>query len=104
LKPLVFPDRITVLHKIQPLQENNPDNFTLEVIILSEKHRRVAARCVEDIVIYDYKAGSKAPMPEWVYQVMVEVQNEQTEWQKKCLARLQELDKAISTIETQNGY
>lgn len=104
VKPLVFPDRVTVLHKIQPLKESNPENFTLEVVILSEKNRRVAAKCLEDIVIYDYKVGGKAPMPDFLYQILLQVQNEQTEWQKKCLSRLQELDRAVSEIEQQNGY
>lgn len=30
--------------------------------MLSERHQRPAARCFEDIVLYDYRAGRKVPL------------------------------------------
>lgn len=38
------------------------DHFLLDVMILSERHRRPAARCVEDIVVYDYGKARKSPL------------------------------------------
>lgn len=32
-------------------------------MILSEAQRRPAARCIEDIVVYDYRAAKKSPLP-----------------------------------------
>ena len=32
------------------------------MVILSELHKRPAARCVEDIVVYDYRSARKAPL------------------------------------------
>ncbi len=45
-----------------PLPTASTDSFILDVIIMSERHQRVAARCVEDIVVYDYKAGKKTAL------------------------------------------
>jgi len=35
----------------------------LDVLILSEKHQRPAARCVEDIVMYNYKPDDPTQKP-----------------------------------------
>jgi hypothetical protein len=63
-----YPDRVTVLHKLRSEPQLDTDHFILDVLILSELHRRPAARCVEDIVVYDYKLATKAPL----YPFMVE--------------------------------
>lgn len=56
---MTFPDRVTVYHKLRSLPKSDDDSFHLDVIILSEKHRCPAARCVEDIVLYDYRTARK---------------------------------------------
>ena len=63
---MVYPDRVTVLHKLRTKPEAESDHFILDVLILSERHRRIAARCEEDIVVYDYKLGRKSPMQAFV--------------------------------------
>ncbi|KAF2144410.1 uncharacterized protein K452DRAFT_266212 [Aplosporella prunicola CBS 121167] len=60
--PMTYPDRVTVLHKLRSEPSPDTDSFILDVIILSEVHRRAAARCVEDVVVYDYKRARKAPL------------------------------------------
>jgi hypothetical protein len=57
-----WPDRVTVFHKLRELPSPSTESFILDVIILSERHQRVAARCVEDIVVYDYRKGKKVPL------------------------------------------
>ncbi|KAF8422414.1 thioesterase-like superfamily-domain-containing protein [Tirmania nivea] len=61
--PMEWPDKVSVYHKLSIVSS---DSFTLDVMILSEKSQHPAARCMEDIVIYDYKAAGKAPVPEWM--------------------------------------
>ena len=103
-KPLVFPDRITVLHKLRPTLKPDSDSFTLDALILSEKHRRVAAKCVEEIVVYDYRLGKKAPMDDWVYKGLNRIVEEQELWKQQCQLKLRELDEAVEDVERQNGY
>ncbi|EDU49257.1 conserved hypothetical protein [Pyrenophora tritici-repentis Pt-1C-BFP] len=62
-QPMKWPDRITVLHKLRDNPTENTDHFILDVLILSEAHRRPAARCVEDIVVYDYQTAKKSSLP-----------------------------------------
>ena len=57
-----WPDRVSVYHKLRELPSPSTDSFILDVVILSELHHRVAARCVEDIVVYDYRKGQKVPL------------------------------------------
>ncbi|KAF2260964.1 hypothetical protein CC78DRAFT_536000 [Lojkania enalia] len=70
--PMKYPDRVTVLHKLRKRPEPNIDHFILDVLILSELHRRPAARCVEDIVVYDYKAAQKAPLEPFMVEKLQE--------------------------------
>lgn len=56
---MTWPDRISVYHKLQSTPGPLCDSFGLDVIILSEQHQRAAARCVEDLVVYNYRRGTK---------------------------------------------
>ena len=78
-KPLKYPDRVTVLHKLRDKPTSDTDHFILDVLILSELHRRPAARCVEDIVVYDYKAARKSPLKPFMiakFREMFELQEQ----------------------------
>lgn len=56
---MTWPDRISVYHRLQRKPDPSCDSFGLDVMILSERHQRVAARLVEDLVVYDYRQGIK---------------------------------------------
>ncbi|KAL5429957.1 hypothetical protein PMIN06_012645 [Paraphaeosphaeria minitans] len=75
--PITYPDRVTVLHKLRSMPKADTDHFILDVMILSELHRRVAARCVEDIVMYDYGAGKKSSMEPFMVDALLETFNQQ---------------------------
>jgi len=55
-----------------PTTDPAPTSFTLDCVVLSHKHRRVAARLEEDIVIYDYRAGTKTELPRFAAEVFRE--------------------------------
>lgn len=54
--------------------------------MLSHKHRRLAARLEEDIVVYDYRAGAKAALPAFA----VEAFRETFQLQQAEMARARE--------------
>jgi hypothetical protein len=90
-----------VLHKLRDRPVPNTDHFTLDVLILSEAHRRAAARCVEDIVVYDYKQSKKSPlMPFMVdkFQETFDLQEQAKERNgnrvRTLLGRVRELEKS----------
>lgn len=59
LKPLAYPDQITVGAKVKSIGKSS---FVLEYIIVSEK-TGVSASGEEVIVIYDYNNSKKAELP-----------------------------------------
>lgn len=63
---MAWPDRISVYHKLRASPTASTDSFILDVLILSERHQRPAARCVEDIVVYDYRRGVKSPLRDFM--------------------------------------
>lgn len=98
--PMTWPDRVTVLHKLRSEPSNETDSFILDVIILSERHRRPAARCVEDIVVYDYKQGKKAPLPSFMLEQFRETFALQEAAKKKYSERVIHLSKQVRELET----
>ncbi|KAA8914287.1 thioesterase-like superfamily-domain-containing protein, partial [Sphaerosporella brunnea] len=100
--PMEFPDKVTVYHKLADVKQ---DSFTLDVIILSEKHQRVAARCWEDIVVYNYKPSDaaqkpgKAPIPQFVQEVFDETLRQQKEVREDASEEIQEIQRQINNLE-----
>ena len=87
-KPLVYPDRVSVYHKLASLPTAADTSLVLDCVVLSHKHRRPAARTAEDVVIYDYRQGQKTTMPPFVLDVF------QATW------HLQELEKQRARTRT----
>ena len=88
-----------MLHKIGKLPSRDADNFTLNGIVLSEKHRRVAARFTEEIVVYDYRTKKKVAMDGWMADAFEELFHEQENWRAYCTRKSMELHKVMSSVE-----
>jgi hypothetical protein len=78
-----------------------PDKFALEVAIISETKRRIVCRCTEDIQMYDYQAGKKASMDEWLYESLKQVVLAQNAWMAECQAALKALEDKAHELELQ---
>lgn len=96
-----WPDRVTVFHRLRTLPTENTDSFTLDVLILSELHRRPAARCVEDIVLYDYRKAKKIPLRPYMleqfrktYQLQEDAKRKYGDRVTVLIKRVEELEKA----------
>ncbi len=61
--PLTYPDTISVGVRVT---EMGQDRFTMAFRVVSHRHQRVAAEGDGLIVVYDYRAGRKAPIPQEV--------------------------------------
>ncbi|KAF2459681.1 thioesterase-like superfamily-domain-containing protein [Lineolata rhizophorae] len=104
--PMTYPDRITVLHKLRSPPSSSSSSssspqsdLTLDVLILSELHRRPAARCVEELVLYDYRAGRKARMPDWMVEVLSRTWAEQEEAKVLWGGRARDLEERVRELE-----
>jgi hypothetical protein len=94
-----WPDRITVLHKLRNKPAHNTDHFILDVLILSERHQRPAARCIEDIVVYDYKSAKKSPLPPFMVDKFQETFKLQEEAKENNSRRVRGLLHRVRTLE-----
>ena len=60
--PMTWPDRVSVYHKLRSRPTQITESMVLDVMILSDVRQRPAARCVEDVVVYDYGKGQKTSL------------------------------------------
>ena len=72
-RPIFYPDTILVGTRASELLE---DRFTAEYLAVSKDHGAVLSEGSGVIVSYDYEAGRKAPIPEAVRALIVELEGE----------------------------
>ena len=101
---MTYPDRVTAYHKLRALPLASHESFTLDVLILSEKHRRPAARCVEDIVLYDYRSSKKIELGTRPFMVKAfqDTFKLQEEAKERWLWRSAELAERVRALETES--
>lgn len=90
---------MTVLHKLRDEPTQDTDHFILDVLILSEAQRRPAARCTEDIVVYDYRTAKKSPLPSFMIQKFQETFNLQEQAKEKNSIRVRGLLDRVRELE-----
>ncbi|EKG12086.1 hypothetical protein MPH_10797 [Macrophomina phaseolina MS6] len=98
-QPMTWPDRVTVLHKLRSEPTDETDSFILDAIILSERQQRPAARCVEDIVVYDYRKGKKTPLKPFMVEQFRETFKLQEAAKKKYGDRVSALLQRVRDLE-----
>lgn len=92
---------MTVYHRLGTEPTSETDSFHLDVVILSERHRRPAARLVEDIVVYDYRKGRKTPLPSYMVHAFRETWRLQEAAKVENASRVSELLQRVRDLETQ---
>lgn len=96
---MTWPDHITVYHKLRSLPSPSTDSFILDVVILSELHQRPAARCVEDIVVYDYQQAKKTPLRPFMLERFRETYELQEQAKNENGARVKVLHDKVRSLE-----
>lgn len=94
-----FPDRTTVLHKLAALPNYDSDHVLLEAVILSEKHQRPAARCFEDIVVFDYRVGKKTPLKKFMVDKLREIYYKQEATRRRVGEEIDHIVAQVKEIE-----
>ncbi|KAJ5172079.1 hypothetical protein N7492_004672 [Penicillium capsulatum] len=103
--PMKSPDKITVYQKLvhDPSSSLSQSAFQLQVMILSEAKQRPAARCHEDIVIYDYKKNQKTPaLPPFVYEQFKAIWELQEKAKKDWQQRILDIESRVRTLEVES--
>ena len=99
--PLRFPDRITVIHRLLEEPKQGMDALHLEAVVLSEMHQRIAAKITEDIVVYDYRIGKKAPLPGFMVEALKEEWDEQERNVRQAGDIIGRLEGQLRQVETE---
>lgn len=99
---MMFPDHISVYHKLHAEPNESTDALMLDVIILSELHQRPSARIFEDCALYDYKRHKKAAMPPWMAEVFKETWRLQEEAKRVNSERVWGLLERVRELESQS--
>jgi hypothetical protein len=98
-QPIVFPDTVTVLHKLVSKPDLDTSSFLLEAIIVSHEHQRAAARCFEDIVVYDYRSGKKSPLEPFMVSEFADTYDLQKQTREKTVQRIKHLQNVLQDTE-----
>lgn len=99
---MTWPDHICVFHKLHSLPKPTDTSFILDVMILSELHQRPAARCVEDIVVYDYRKGKKMALPPFVMDAFTRTWEEQEGVKRAALERIKGIEDEVRKLEMES--
>lgn len=97
--PMSWPDRVSVYHKLQSPPSSSVDSFTLDVLILSERHQRAVARCVEDIVVYNYQRGQKTSLQPFMLEQFGQTWRAQEEAKRANSTKASELVERVRCLE-----
>ncbi|KAK6213307.1 hypothetical protein QIS74_09309 [Colletotrichum tabaci] len=97
--PMAYPDHVTVLHKIVSEPTYESDYILLEALLVSDVHRRPAARCFEDIVVYDYKAARRTPLKPFMVDRLRETYEAQERSRVEVEGKVQGLLEAVEKLE-----
>lgn len=99
VQPVVYPDRVSVFHKLRSLPGKSDTSLILDCMILSHRHHRVAARTEEDVVVYDYRTATKTTPPPFVQDVFRSTWGQQEEAVRFSRARIWQLIKTVEGLE-----
>lgn len=83
----------------EPISDKDSSSIKLECLILSHRHRRAAAKLQEEMVTYDYRTASKAPVPGFARTVFAETWELQHREQDRARARIAELCRLVDDLE-----
>ncbi|KAK1519699.1 uncharacterized protein CCOS01_11350 [Colletotrichum costaricense] len=97
--PMAYPDHVTVLHKLVSKPTYESDFILLEALLISEGHRRPAARCFEDIVVYDYKTAKRAPLKPFMVDRLRETYEAQEQSKIDCEEKAKGLVDIVERLE-----
>ncbi|KAJ3543634.1 hypothetical protein NM208_g3474 [Fusarium decemcellulare] len=97
--PLTFPDHITVLYKLSERPRYDSTSLLTEAWILSDQHRRLAARCIDDTAVYDYTTSKKSVLKPFMVEKFQETFDKQVESQAKCDEDARSVIAAVERLE-----
>lgn len=100
--PMTCPDRVSVFHKLRSRPTEQTKSLVLDVMILSEAKQRPAARCLEDVVIYDYKMAKKSRLAPYMLEQFRQIYDLQEQAKETTTNKIQKLLDRVTWLEKQS--
>ena len=97
--PMEWPDKISAYHKIRVMPKETDSSMLLDVMILSEDKQRIAAKAEEDVVVYNYKAGKKSTLPDYMLTQFKRQFEEQEVAKEQNAQRVREILGQVRALE-----
>lgn len=91
-QPVTYPDKITVIHRLSQRPTGSCTSIFLDAVIYSEMHRRVAARCFEDLAVYDYPAGKLSALKPFMVEELQKVYDLQEKNRREAERKIEQLE------------
>lgn len=82
-----------------PAPVTTATNLTLQSLILSHKHRRIAATTDESVVIYNYQTASKTNLPQFAAPLMAKTWKSQHVAAQRARERIAGLEAEVVKLE-----
>ena len=98
--PMTWPDRISVYHKLRSRPDESTQSLVLDVLIMSEGKQRPAARCLEDVAVYDYKAGKKSTLEPFMLEQFKQTFDLQEATKKENQHKIRLIEDQLRSLET----
>lgn len=99
--PMTWPDKISVYHKLRSMPSSSDSSMLLDVMILSEDKQRPAARCLEDVSVYDYQAFKKSTLPTFMLEQFRKQFELQEQAKRENTAKVLAILEKVRWLETQ---
>jgi acyl-CoA thioesterase FadM len=97
--PMTWPDSISVYHKLRARPDETTSSLILDVLIMSEARQRPAARCLEDVVVYDYKSAKKSALEPFMLEQFKHTFDLQEAARAENLAKIKAIDEQVRRLE-----
>jgi hypothetical protein len=103
---MTSPDKISVYHKLShpphsPSSNLSPSSLHFDVVVLSEAKQRPAARCEEDVVVYDYRLGRKvSELPQFMLDQFRQTWELQEDAKRVNAQRIADIEANVRALET----
>ena len=98
--PMTWPDKISVYHKLRSRPNESTSSMLLDVMILSEFKQRPAARCLEDVVVYDYRAAKRSSLRAFMLDQFEQTFDLQETAKRDNQAKVSMIEDNVRSLET----
>ncbi|KAK6213258.1 hypothetical protein QIS74_09260 [Colletotrichum tabaci] len=101
--PMKYPDRVYVLYRLTGPPTPDSTSLRMESWILSDQHRRIAAKVIDETAIYDYTVGKVSVLKPFMVEKLKRTFAMQEEARGKYAEEARKAIEAVEELESRHG-